>query len=282
MLSSGKQILMDAKQKGRCIPQFNINNLEWVKAIMETFSILDYPVILGVSESSIKYMGGYNTVVGLVEGLIKDLKINIPIILHLDHGSSIESCIKAIDSGFTSVMIDASSYDIDTNIEITSKVVDYAKHKDVMVEGEIGHIGGSEDGIKSNITYTNVLDAIRYVNETNIDLLAPAIGNKHGVKDLEPQLNIDLLKELNEKIKIPLVLHGGSGISDEQLIKTIENGINKININTELQVEWSKKVKEYIINNNEVYDPRKIIGAGIPAIKDIIIKKSNIFITNKR
>ncbi len=277
MFNSSKELLNNARQGGFCIPQFNINNLEWTKIILETTNKLNCPVILGVSEGAIKYMGGYNTVVSLIKGLIKDLGITIPVILHLDHGSSVESCIKAIDSGFSSIMIDASSYDIDQNIAITREVVAYAHPKGITVEGELGHIGGHEDGRDKNIIYVDINEAIRYVNETNVDTLAPAIGSKHGMYGGEPQLNIELLKELKTKINIPLVLHGGSGISDEQLKEVIVNGISKININTELQVAWAKQVRTFLLQDKEVYDPRKIIESGKQAIVDVITNKVKIF-----
>ena len=277
MLESGQKILMDAKINKKCIPQFNINNLEWAKTILETMNDLQYPVILGVSEAAIEYMGGYYTVTSLVKGLIGDLNINIPVVLHLDHGKSIESCIKAIDSGFTSVMIDASKYSLEENIRMTSEVVKYAHTKGVMVEGELGSIGGCEDDINATTVYTNLDDAIRYVNETKVDSFAPSIGTAHGMDRPGTVINIELLKQLNEKINIPLVLHGGSGISDEQMVEMIRNGICKININTELQVEWCKQVREYLLRDNEVYDPRKIIGSGKSAMIDIIVNKVNLF-----
>lgn len=277
MLVSGKSLLEDAKNSIKCIPQFNINNLEWTKIILEKCNELNYPVILGVSESAINYMGGYKTVVNMVNGLIDDLNIKIPVILHLDHGTSIESCMKAINSGFTSVMIDASKQSLENNIKMTKEVVDYAHQKGVIVEGELGYIGGAEDNIINEIKYTNVDDAVRYVKETKIDLFAPAIGNAHGLYKGKPNLDFGLLENINRKVNIPLVLHGGSGIDDNQIMKLIKGGITKININTELQIAWSKGVKNYINNNEEVYDPRKIILAGKEEMISVIESKIKLF-----
>lgn len=277
MLVSGKSLLEDAKNSIKCIPQFNINNLEWTKIILEKCNELNYPVILGVSESAINYMGGYKTVVNMVNGLIDDLNIKIPVILHLDHGTSIESCMKAINSGFTSVMIDASKQSLENNIKMTKEVVDYAHQKGVIVEGELGYIGGAEDNIINEIKYTNVDDAVRYVKETKIDLFAPAIGNAHGIYKGKPNLDFGLLENINRKVNIPLVLHGGSGIDDNQIMKLIKGGITKININTELQIAWSKGVKNYINNNEEVYDPRKIILAGKEEMISVIESKIKLF-----
>lgn len=277
MLVSGKSLLEDAKNSIKCIPQFNINNLEWTKIILEKCNELNYPVILGVSESAINYMGGYKTVVNMVNGLIDDLNIKIPVILHLDHGTSIESCMKAINSGFTSVMIDASKQSLENNIKMTKEVVDYAHQKGVIVEGELGYIGGAEDNIINEIKYTNVDDAVRYVKETKIDLFAPAIGNAHGIYKGKPNLDFGLLENINRTVNIPLVLHGGSGIDDNQIMKLIKGGITKININTELQIAWSKGVKNYINNNEEVYDPRKIILAGKEEMISVIESKIKLF-----
>lgn len=277
MLINSNDILSKAKDGRYAIPQFNINNLEWTKYILESCQELASPVILGVSEGAITYMGGYNTVVKMVEGLIMDLSITIPVVLHLDHGSSVDSCKKAIDSGFTSVMIDASKYSLEDNISITKEVIEYAKLKNVSVEGEIGHIGGVEDNITGEVIYTNINDAIRYVQETQLDSFAPAVGSVHGLYKGDPKLNFELMKQINESINIPIVLHGGTGIYDEQINESIKNGISKININTELQIEWSMGVREYLNSNLNIYDPRKIISSGKQNIKKVIEDKVNLF-----
>lgn len=273
MLENAKKMLNDAKKGGYAIPQFNINNLEWTKYILESCNEQKSPVILGVSEGAIKYMGGYNVVKHLVSSLIEDLKIKIPVVLHLDHGSSYESCKEAIDAGFTSVMIDASNYELMKNIEITKKVVTYASKFNVSVEAEVGHIGGTEDELTSDIAYAKVEDAIKLVLETNIDFLAPALGSVHGPYKGDPKLDFERMEIIKQKTKLPLVLHGGSGIPDFMIKEAINSGISKININTELQTAWYEKVSEFVLNNQNQYDPRKVISSGKDSLKKVVINK---------
>lgn len=277
MLVNSKEMLLAAKTGKYAIPQFNINNLEWTRYILEEMNDLNVPVILGVSEGAIKYMGGYQTVVNLVTGLIKDLNIKIPVCLHLDHGTSFESCKKAIDAGFTSVMIDASKYKLEENIKITKEVVDYAHLKNITVEAEIGHIGGQEDNISSSITNARLEECLELVEKTNIDSLAPALGSVHGLYKGEPNLDFETMNQINNNLEIPLVLHGGTGIPDYQIKKAIECGISKININTELQIVWSDAVKEFIKENSNVYDPRKIISSGKEKLKEKVREKQKLF-----
>lgn len=276
MLVNAKKMLDSARKNKYAIPHFNINNLEWVKYILEECNKLKTPVILGVSEGAIKYMGGYNVVSFMVRSMVVDLNIDIPVCLHLDHGSSFESCKKAIDAGFTSVMIDASKYEIDKNIEITKKVVNYAKKNNVTVEAEIGHIGGTEDDIKNKIGFATIEEAKKLVEETNIDFLAPALGSVHGLYKGKPNLDFNRMKEISELVKLPLVLHGGTGLENEDLKKAIEAGTCKVNINTELQIAWSTSVRKYLDKNKEVYDPRKIISSGEEAIKNSIRNIINV------
>lgn len=272
MIVNAKEMLNKAREGKYAVAHFNINNLEWAKFILEECNRLNSPVILGVSEGAIKYMGGYNVVSSLVKSLYIDLNINIPVSLHLDHGSSVESCKKAIDSGFTSVMIDASKYSIEQNIDMTRQVVEYAKRFNVSVEAEIGSIGGSEDGIANELAYAKVEDATRLFKETNIDFIAPALGSVHGLYKGEPNLDFDKMKEIAMETNIPLVLHGGTGIDDEKIKKAISCGICKLNINTELQIAWSNGVKDFV-KNTEEYDPRKIIKAGEKNMKEAIDNK---------
>lgn len=270
MLENSKKMLQDAKQHHYAIPHFNINNLEWTKYILEECEKEKIPVILGVSEGAIKYMGGYHTVVSLVKGLMKDLMIDIPVCLHLDHGKSVESCKNAIDAGFTSVMIDASKYPLEENIEKTKEVVRYAHEKGVSVEAEIGHIGGSEDDVTQDVFHAKLEECNELFEKTKIDSLAPALGSVHGFYKGEPNLNFLVMKQLDEQLPIPLVLHGGTGIPKDQIQKAISCGINKININTELQAVWNKAVRTFIDQEKDVYDPRKIIGSGEAAVKEKI------------
>ena len=273
MLENMTKMLNHAKENKYAVTQFNINNLEWTRFILEECEKEHTPVILGVSEGAAKYMGGYKTVVDMVKNLMNYLNITIPVAIHLDHGSSYESVVAAIDAGFTSVMIDKSREDIDTNIDITKKVVDYAHARNVSVEGEIGHVGGQEDDINGSILYAEVSDCVRYCNETNIDFLAPALGSVHGPYKGDPVLAFDRMEEIKIATDKPLVLHGGSGIYDEQIRKAISCGICKLNINTELQQAWTSGVRNKLNTDSEVYDPRKIIKAGEEDIKRVIKEK---------
>lgn len=267
MLVNFKEMLNNAKNGHYAVPHFNINDLEWTKYILEECQELNIPVILGVSEGAAKYMGGFNAITGMVKGLMKDLNITIPVCLHVDHGQSFETCKKAIDAGFTSVMIDASRHELEENIAITKEVVEYAHERGVSVEAEVGHIGGTEDNITSTATNATLEDCATLYNATGIDSLAPALGSVHGFYKGEPNLDFDTMKIINDNLPIPLVLHGGTGIPDDKISKAIASGISKININTDLQVAWSKAVREKLASDSSVYDPRKIIGSGETAIK---------------
>ena len=276
MLVNSKKMLLEAKENKKVVFQFNINNLEWTKIILEKCNSLKTPVILGASEGAIKYVGGYNVVASLVTSLIKDLNITIDVTLHLDHGSSIESCIKAIDAGFTSVMIDMSKLSLEENILATREVVNYAHSKNVTVEAEIGHVGGIEDNICSDITLANYDECLRFVKETEIDSLAPAIGTVHGIYKGELNIDYNLIEKLNNNLEVPLVMHGGSGLSNDILKKSILSGINKININSDLQDIWHKAIIDFINNNPNIYDPRKIIYSGKNDMETLIEEKINI------
>lgn len=280
MLVNSKEMLLDAKKNHYAVAHFNINNLEWTKYILEEMEELKKPVILGVSEGAAKYMGGYLVVSNMVKGLIEELKITVPVCLHLDHGFSFEVCKRAIDAGFTSVMIDASRYPLEENIKITREVTSYAKDKNVTVEAEIGHIGGTEDDITSSSTNAKVEECIELVNKTGIDSLAPALGSVHGLYKGKPNLDFKTMKELSEKLEVPLVLHGGTGIPDDQIKEAISCGINKININTELQIAWHDAVKKFI-NESDNYDPRKVIGSAEAKFKEKVREKTVMFMNLK-
>lgn len=272
-----KIMLQKAKEGKYAVGQFNINNLEWTKAILTAAEEKQSPVILGVSEGAAKYMGGYHTVVNLVKGLIIDLNITVPVCIHLDHGTSFESVKKAIDAGFTSVMYDGSHYPIDENIATTKKVVEYAHARGVSVEAEIGTVGGNEDGIIGDIIYADKDECVRLVKETNIDCLAPALGSVHGEYIGEPKLGFVEMEEIKNATNLPLVLHGGTGIPVEQIKKAIACGTSKINVNTENQIAFTKVLREIIANDDKVYDPRKIIGPASKAIIEVVKDKIDIF-----
>ena len=267
MLVNSKDLLLKAKASKYAIPHLNINNLEWAKYILQECNSLNVPVILGVSEGAAKYMGGFNTIALMVKGLITDLNIEIPVCLHVDHASSFETCKSAIDAGFTSVMIDASRQELSENIRITKEVVDYAHSKNVTVEAEVGHIGGTEDNITNTSTNATLEDCLSLYENTHIDSLAPALGSVHGFYKGEANLDFATMQKISDALPIPLVLHGGTGISDEKIAKAISCGISKININTELQSVWSKAVRSYLEENKDAIDPRKIIGSGEEALK---------------
>lgn len=280
MLVNFIDMLQKAKEEHYAVPHFNINNLEWTKYILEECNKLNIPVIIGVSEGATKYMGGFIAVSSMVRGMIESLSINIPVCIHLDHGSTYENCVSAIDAGFTSVMIDASKHPLEENIIITKKVVEYAHARGVSVEAEVGHIGGTEDNITGNSLNATLDDCIKLYEATGIDSLAPALGSVHGFYKGEPNLDFITMKSINEALPIPLVLHGGSGIPEDKIKTAISCGISKVNINTELQSVWSRALRKYLSENETVYDPRKIIGSGEQAIKDEIDKIVTIFGTS--
>ncbi len=281
MLVNSKKMLANAKKKKEVIFHFNINNLEWAKCILEECNELKAPVILGVSESAIKYMGGYDVVASLVYSLITDLEIKTDVCLHLDHGSSVESCIRAIDAGFNSVMLDMSKKPYKENVEQVKEVVAYAKNNDVSVEAEIGSMGQINGKDLKLGTNTTLEDCKNFVKDTGIDSVAASVGTVHGI--YKGKLNIDykLIEQLYNEIDKPLVLHGGSGLDIEVLKKCKEAGITKININSDIQDRWSKAVSKFIKENPDVIDPRKIIGSGFQAIKDVVREKINLNNLNK-
>ena len=222
-------------------------------------------------------MGGYDVVVSLVQSLVKDLEIDIDVCIHLDHGSSVDVCKAAIDAGFTSVMIDASRNELQKNIEITKEVVDYAHDRNITVEAEVGHIDGNSASSSSREFNATLGDCEEIVKNTGIDSLAPALGSVHGLYKGDPDLDFDTMQSVSETLDIPLVLHGGSGIGDADIKKAISCGICKININTELQTAWHDAVVKFVVDNKDVYDPRKVISSGKDAIYKMIESKINLF-----
>jgi fructose-bisphosphate aldolase class II len=271
------QILLKAQEGKYAVGQFNINNLEWTKSILETAQVNNSPVILGVSEGAAKYMGGFNTVVSMVKGLMQDLKIMVDVVIHLDHGSSKEKCFEAINAGFTSVMIDGSHFSLDDNIAMTKAVVDYAHPRGVSVEAELGTVGGQEDSVHGGIIYADKNECVKLVNDTQIDALAPALGSVHGPYHGMPKLGFKEMDEIHNAIKVPLVLHGGTGIPDDMIKRSISLGTCKINVNTECQIAFSKTVREVLARDAEVYDPRKILGPASKAIAAAVTEKMNVF-----
>ena len=272
-----KEMLLKAREGKYAVGQFNINNVEWTAAILDKAQELNAPVILGVTSGASTYMGGWNTVVGLVRGLIIDHNITVPVALHVDHGASFEICKAAIDAGFTSVMIDGSHHPLEENIAIVKQVVDYAHLRGVTVEAELGKVGGQEDSVVAESMYAVPEECVRMVKETGIDCLAPALGSVHGPYHGEPKLGFKEMDTINQMVGVPLVLHGGSGIPEDQIKRAISLGTAKINVNTESQQAWAKIVREVLNKDSNVYDPRKIIGPGKKGIQEVVQAKCEIF-----
>ena len=276
-LVSMKEMLLKAREGKYAVGQFNINNLEWTIAILEKAQELKAPVILGVTSSAASYMGGWNTVVNLVRGLIIDRNITVDVALHVDHGASFEICKAAIDAGFTSVMIDGSHFPLEENIALVKKVVDYAHLRGASVEAELGKVGGQEDDVVAESMYAVPEECLRLVRESGVDCLAPALGSVHGPYKGEPKLGFKEMDTINNLVGVPLVLHGGSGIPEDQIKRAISLGTAKINVNTESQQAWTKIVRELLAKDTKVYDPRKIIGPGKKGIGEVVANKCEIF-----
>lgn len=277
-LVSMKEMMIKGKKEGYAIGQFNINNLEYTQAILQAAEEEQSPVILGVSEGAARYMSGFKTVVKMVEGLMEDLNITVPVAIHLDHGSSFDKCKEAIDAGFTSVMIDASAQPFEDNVRITKEVVDYAHAKGVSVEAELGVVGGQEDDvIAEGVIYADPAECKELVDRTGIDCLAPALGSVHGPYKGEPNLGFKEMEEISSQSDLPLVLHGGTGIPLKDVQRAISLGTAKINVNTENQIEGTKTVREVLEKDTEVYDPRKYLAPMRETIKQTVIGKMREF-----
>jgi fructose-bisphosphate aldolase class II len=280
-LVSATEMLQKAEAGHYAVGQFNINNLEWTKAILETAQECNSPVILGVSEGAGKYMGGYDVVVGMVNGLIKDQNITVPVALHLDHGSY-EHCYKCIEAGFPSIMFDGSHYSIEENVEKTTEIVKAAHAKGVSVEAEVGSIGGEEDGVVGMGECADPKECKR-IADLGVDFLAAGIGNIHGKYPANwAGLQFDVLAAVQgETGTLPLVLHGGTGIPDDMIKKAISLGVAKINVNTECQLVFAEATRKYIEDGKDLegkgFDPRKLLAPGYQAIKAKVKEKMELF-----
>ena len=281
MLVSTKEMLEKAHAGHYAVGQFNINNLEWTKAILLTAEEMKSPVILGVSEGAGKYMCGYKTIVGMVEGMIEGLGITVPVALHLDHGSY-EHAYKCIEAGFSSVMFDGSKYPIDENIEKTKELVKVCAEKGLSLEAEVGAIGGEEDGVLGGGEVADPAEC-KMIADLGVTMLAAGIGNIHGkYPENWPGLRFDTLAAISEKVgDMPLVLHGGTGIPAEMIKKAISLGVSKINVNTECQIAFSAAVRGYIEEGKDKvgkgFDPRKVLAPGVEAIKATVREKIELF-----
>ena len=281
MLVSAKEMLNKAKEGHYAVGQFNINNLEWTKAILLTAQEMNSPVILGVSEGAGKYMCGYKTIVGMVEGMIEGLGITVPVALHLDHGSY-EGALKCIEAGFSSVMFDGSHYPIEENIAKTKELVALCNEKGISLEAEVGSIGGEEDGVVGAGECADPAEC-KMIADLGVTMLAAGIGNIHGKYPANwPGLSFETLDAIQQKTGVmPLVLHGGTGIPADMIAKAIDLGVSKINVNTECQLAFAAATRTYIEEGKDLsgkgFDPRKLLAPGTEAIKATVREKINLF-----
>ena len=281
MLVTATKMLQDAKAGHYAVGQFNINNLEWTKAALTAAQECNSPIILGVTAGASKYMGGYNTAVGMIKGMIKDLNITVPVAIHLDHGS-FDDCLKCIEAGFTSFLFDGSHYDIVENVAKTTELVRLAHEAGLSIEAEVGSIGGEEDGVVGAGECADPAEC-KQIADLGVDFLAAGIGNIHGKYPANwPGLSFETLQAVSEKVgKMPLVLHGGTGIPADQIKKAISLGVSKINVNTECQLAFAEATRKYIEAGKDLagkgFDPRKLLAPGTAAIKETVNAKMEHF-----
>ena len=281
MLVSAKEMLDKAKAGHYAVGQFNINNLEWTKAVLLTAQEMNSPVILGVSEGAGKYMTGYKTVAAMVKAMIEELNITVPVALHLDHGSY-EGCLKCVEAGFSSIMFDGSHYAIDENVAKTTELVALAHSKGMSIEAEVGSIGGEEDGVIGMGECADPKEC-KAIADLGVDMLAAGIGNIHGKYPANwAGLSFETLDAIQQLTgDMPLVLHGGTGIPDDMIKKAISLGVAKINVNTECQLSFAAATREYIEAGKDLegkgFDPRKLLLPGTEAIKATVKEKMELF-----
>ncbi len=280
-LVSAKEMLEKARDGKYAVGQFNINNLEWTKSILQTAEELKSPVILGVSEGAGKYMTGFKTVADMVKAMLECLNITVPVALHLDHGTY-EGCYKCIEAGFSSIMFDGSHFPIAENIEKTKELVKVCKKRGLSLEAEVGAIGGEEDGVIGKGECANP-DECKRIADLGVTMLAAGIGNIHGKYPANWEgLSFETLATVKEKVgDMPLVLHGGTGIPTDMIKKAISLGVAKINVNTECQLAFQEATRKYIQEGKDLvgkgFDPRKLLAPGCEAIKATVREKSEIF-----
>lgn len=282
MLVSTRQILLDAQKNNYAVPAFNIHNLETLKVVVETAHEMRSPIILAATPGTVNY-AGREFLISMANAAAT--KYDIPIAFHLDHHESFDEIKKAIDIGCKSVMIDASHQSFEENIIRVKEVVDYAHKFDVTVEAELGVLGGAEDDLvvdEKNAKYTDPVKAKEFIENTGIDSLAIAIGTAHGLYKSEPKLDYDRLKKIKETVDIPLVLHGASGVPYESVQKSIDLGISKVNIATELKIPFAAAIKEHFDNNPGANDPRKYLEPGKEALKEVVAEKIRMCKSNGR
>ncbi len=276
-LVSGKEILQAAKEGGYAVGAFNVNNMEIIQAIVEAAEEEKSPVILQASQGAIKY-AGLEYIVALVKTAAD--QVSVPVALNLDHGTSFDQAMKCVRGGFTAVMIDGSHYPFEENVAIVKKVADVAHAVGISVEGELGRIGGTEDDISvdaKDAFMTDPKDAKKFVELTNVDALAVAIGTARGLYHGEPKLDFERLKEIRDVVDCAIVLHGASGVPDEAIKKAISVGVQKINIDTEIRLAFTQGVRKIIKEQPNEYDPRKILGPSKDAMKEVVKSKMRLF-----
>jgi fructose-bisphosphate aldolase class II len=281
MLVSAKEMLEKARDGKYAVGQFNINNLEWTKAVLQAAQELNSPVILGVSEGAGKYMTGYKTVSAMVKAMIEEMNITVPVALHLDHGTY-DGCYKCIEAGFSSIMFDGSHYPIEENVEKTTELVKVCKEKGMSIEAEVGSIGGEEDGVVGMGECADPNEC-KQVADLGVTMLAAGIGNIHGKYPADwAGLSFETLAAIKDKVgDMPLVLHGGTGIPEDQIKKAISLGVAKINVNTECQLTFAEGTRKYIEAGKDLvgkgFDPRKLLAPGTEAIKATVKEKMELF-----
>ena len=277
MLVTGKEILQHAHENGYAVGAFNVNNMEIVQAIIEAAEETQSPVILQASQGGLKY-AGVEYIAAL--GKLAAEKASVPVALHLDHGTDFQQVMLCLRNGFTSIMVDGSKYEFEENIEFTNKAVEVSHAVGVSVEAELGKIGGTEDDVtvaEKDATFTDPDEAEEFVKRTKVDSLAIAVGTAHGVYKGEPELDFDRIKTIKERLKMPLVLHGSSGVAAEDIKKAVSLGINKINIDTDLRMAFANAVGDYVRENPEQIDPRKILGPAKEEMKEKVKEKMELF-----
>ena len=277
MLVTGIELLKKANEEGYAVGAFNTSNLEITQAIVEAAEEMKSPAIIQVSEGGLKY-AGIETISAIVRTLAT--KASVPIALHLDHGTDFNNVMKCLRNGWTSVMMDASKLPLEKNIEVTKNVVTIAHGMGVSVEAEIGKIGGTEDNVtvdEREASMTDPDEAYRFAKETGVDYLAISIGTAHGPYKGEPKLDFDRLKKIKEMLKMPIVLHGASGVPEADIRKAVSLGVNKINIDTDLRQAFAARLRELLKEDGEVYDPRKILGPCKEAMKEVVKNKMRMF-----
>ncbi|CNH38446.1 class II fructose-1,6-bisphosphate aldolase [Yersinia pekkanenii] len=285
MLVSMKDMLNHALRDGYAVGQFNINNLEWVGAVLSAGQKMRSPIILGVSGGTIKHMLGLKCIHDIVVNAMDYLDIDIPVALHLDHGTSQEICEAAIKAGFRSVMFDGSHLPFSENLDITRRVVEFAHRRGVSVEAELGTIAGSEDGIvNSSVIYADPQECATLVKETDVDCLAAALGSTHGLYKGRAKLGFAEMQTIAELVKVPLVLHGGTGIAAEDMRRAISYGTAKINVNTENMYAWCQAVKDMFMadDGHDINDPRKVIRDGLIPVREMVAQRIHLFGSEQR